>query len=170
MILSDRDLVRRIRQGDKLAYPIEDCQIQPASIDVRLGDDMLWSTPDGWNKVRLSDWVHVCLNPGDFALGTTVECVEVPDDLLCLVHGRSSTGRQGLIVETAGLVDPGFVGEITLELTNISKRPIALTSGMGIAQLTFQRLTCPTERPYGADGLRSRYQHQAGPTLPRDHR
>ncbi len=174
MILSDVDLRNEISQGRISVAPLGPRAIQPASIDVRLGEGLLESIPS--LGVPGAGWApRDCLQgytllPGSFVLGTTMETVSVPPDLCCMVSGRSSTGRWGLVVEIAGWVDPGFHGEVTLELTNISRNPIRLTAGMGIAQLVFWRMTTAAQVPYGSTpSLGSRYQGQAGPTPAREH-
>ena len=105
------------------------------------------------------------LQPHTFCLGSTVEAVTLPDDIVARVDGKSSLGRLGLLVHaTAGYVDPGWTGQLTLELSNQSQMPIAVYYGMRIAQISFLRLTTPANRPYGSPGLGSKYQGQTGPT------
>jgi dCTP deaminase len=162
-MLSDRDIRAELDSGRLVVTPLGDRAIQPCSIDVRLGGPLLFEG----DEVDLDTWRRYPLDPGEFVLATTVERVEIPPDLCCFVHGRSTTGRQGLIIETAGLVDPGFRGQITLEIVNVSFHPIELVPRMGIAQLTFTRLSSPAERPYGTPGLGSKYQDQSGATEPR---
>lgn len=161
MILSDRSLRRELEQGIIKPMP-EDSQIQPASIDVRLGDEIAWT-----NGAR-RDLGHdgYVLYPGRFILGQTLEWVEVPSYLVAQVNGKSSIGRRGVMVHvTAGFIDPGFRGNITLELVNVGHSPLYLEKGMLIAQLIFIRLTTEVIRPYGHLGLNSHYQDQSGATL-----
>ena len=184
MILSDADLLRRLEAGDLVVDPIDDLdmQVQPASIDLRLGAEFLEfqrtniSCIHPNREAEVSEYItetHVdegeefILHPGDFVLGTTVERVEIPPDLVAHVEGRSSLGRLAVVVHaTAGLCDPGFKGRITLELSNLGTAPVALTPGMRISQLTFTRLTSPADRPYGAE-RGSKYQNQRGPQASR---
>ncbi|MDG5775822.1 dCTP deaminase [Haloarculaceae archaeon H-GB2-1] len=180
MILSDADILRRLEEGDLVVEPLDDpdIQIQPASVDLRLGREFLEFQhanipcihPNSQQEV--SEYVeetHVeedgeyILHPGDFVLGTTYERVEIPADLIAHVEGRSSLGRLAIVVHaTAGLCDPGYQGQITLELSNLGTAPVALTPGMRISQLTFTELKTPAERPYGAE-RGSKYQGQKGP-------
>ncbi|KZX47571.1 dCTP deaminase [Haloarcula sp. K1] len=180
MILSDADILRRLEQGDLVVEPLDDpdIQIQPASVDLRLGHEFLEFQhanipcihPNSEDEV--SDYVEetvveedeeFILHPGDFVLGTTHERVAIPDDLIAHVEGRSSLGRLAIVVHaTAGLCDPGYEGQITLELSNLGTAPVALTPGMRISQLTFTELKTPADRPYGAE-RGSKYQGQSGP-------
>jgi dCTP deaminase len=180
MILSDADILRRLEAGDLVVEPLDDpdIQIQPASIDLRLGREFLEFQhanipcihPNSEQEV--DDYVEetvvdaddeYILHPGDFVLGTTHERVEIPDDLIAHVEGRSSLGRLAIVVHaTAGLCDPGFSGKITLELSNLGTAPVALSPGMRISQLTFTELKTPADRPYGEE-RGSKYQDQTGP-------
>ncbi|MFB6094989.1 MAG: dCTP deaminase, partial [Halodesulfurarchaeum sp.] len=122
--------------------------------------------PEG-ESATASDEGHFIVHPGDFVLGTTKERVEIPDDLIAHVEGRSSLGRLAIVVHaTAGIVDPGYQGQITLELSNLGNAPVALRPGMRISQLTFTELTSPAERPYGEE-RGSKYQDQSGPQASR---
>jgi len=180
MILSDADIRRRLEDGDLAIEPLDDpdLQIQPASVDLRLGREFLEFQrtnipcihPDAESEVE--DYVsetlvpedgEFILHPGDFVLGTTKERVEIPDDLIAHVEGRSSLGRLAIVVHaTAGLCDPGYQGQITLELSNLGAAPVALAPDMRISQLTFTELSTPAERPYGEE-RGSKYQDQDGP-------
>ena len=180
MILSDVDILRRLEDGDLVVEPLDDpdIQIQPASVDLRLGREFLefqhanipCIPPNA--EAEVDDYVELTeveesgeyiLHPGDFVLGTTHERVEIPDDLIAHVEGRSSLGRLAIVVHaTAGLADPGYKGQITLELSNLGTAPVALTPGMRISQLTFTELKTPADRPYGAE-RGSKYQDQSGP-------
>jgi dCTP deaminase len=180
MILSDADILRRLETGDLVVEPLEDIdlQVQPASIDLRLGREFLEFQrtnipcihPNSESEVDeyVSETVvdpgeEFILHPGDFVLGTTKERVEIPADLIAHVEGRSSLGRLAVVVHaTAGLCDPGYRGQITLELSNLGSAPVALTPGMRISQLTFTELKTPAERPYGSE-RGSKYQDQTGP-------
>lgn len=204
MILSDRDIRNRLEEGDLVIEPLEDpeLQIQPASVDLRLGREFLefkrtnipcihpdrgdevdnyvtkTSVPPGTggeqvtlergydadNRFERNEFI---LHPRDFVLGTTIERVEIPDDLIAHVEGRSSLGRLAIVVHaTAGIIDPGYEGQVTLELSNLGSAPVALKHGMRISQLTFTELKNPAERPYGAD-RGSKYQGQRGPQASR---
>jgi dCTP deaminase len=184
MILSDRDILARLETGDLVVDPIEDLdlQVQPASVDVRLGRRFLEferanvpcihpnredELDDYVTETVVDDDDEFVLHPGDFVLGTTKERVEIPPDLVAQVEGRSSLGRLAVVVHaTAGFIDPGFSGKITLELSNLGKVPVALTPGMRISQLVFTELSSRAERPYGEE-RGSKYQDQDGPQASR---
>ncbi len=184
MILSDREIHRRLEEGDLVVEPLEDpdLQVQPASVDLRLGREFLEFQhtnipcihPDSDEEVEeyveettVAEGGQFVLHPGDFVLGTTVERVGIPNDLIAHVEGRSSLGRLAVIVHaTAGVADPGYRGQITLELSNLGAAPVALSPGMRISQVTFTELTSPAERPYGAE-RGSKYQDQSGPRASR---
>ncbi len=184
MILSDADIARRLSEGELVIEPLSDpdLQIQPASVDLRLGQEFLEFQrtnipcihPDSEREVSeyvretvVEDGQEFVLHPGDFVLGTTEERVEIPPDLIAHVEGRSSLGRLAVVVHaTAGLCDPGYRGQITLELSNLGSAPVALTPGMRISQLTFTELKTPAERPYGSE-RGSKYQDQVGPQASR---
>ena len=172
MILSDVDLRAAIADR-RLVERLEFDAVQPCSVDVRLGgrlafiDERVEIDPGAnqWGRTEELDipadgWP---LTPGRFVLGFTRELVSVPDDLACMVEGRSSLGRCGLQVHsTAGFVDPGFHGSVTMELSNVGPAPIRLRAGMPIGQLVFVRLTSPALSPHGADGRASRCRDQSG--------
>lgn len=176
MILSDQDIRERLDDGDlEIDYMSDpDQQIQPATVDVRLssafreftGDSVIIRPSNGESgTMKLVDtWGdEYVIAPGDFVLGTTVECVSIPDDLIGHVEGRSSLGRLGIQVHaTAGIIDSGYQGQITLELSNVSNTAVALKPGMRISQLSFTELSSPAERPYGEE-RGSKYQGQRGP-------
>jgi len=180
MILSDADILRRLEAGDLVVEPLDDpdIQIQPASVDLRLGREFLefqhanipcihpnaeGEVAEYVEETEVQEGGEYILHPGDFVLGTTYERVEIPDDLIAHVEGRSSLGRLAIVVHaTAGLCDPGYKGQITLELSNLGTAPVALTPGMRISQLTFTELKTPADRPYGAE-RGSKYQDQSGP-------
>ncbi len=184
MILSDRDLKARLASGDIQIDPIADpeLQIQPASIDLRLSPTFVVyklphvacidardpaSVEDFTETVEIDEGEGFVLHPGAFALGSTTEWVKVPPDLVARVEGRSSIGRIAVVVHaTAGFVDPGFEGRITLELSNLGHCAVKLYPGMRISQIVFHTMTSPAERPYGkARG--SKYQGQTGPVASR---
>ena len=180
MILSDTDILRRLETGDLVIEPLDDIdlQVQPASVDLRLGREFLefqhanipcihpnseQETEEYTERVTVDEDDEYILHPGDFVLGTTHERVEIPADLIAHVEGRSSLGRLAIVVHaTAGLADPGYQGQITLELSNLGTAPVALTPGMRISQLTFTELKTPADRPYGEE-RGSKYQDQSGP-------
>ncbi|HKO91302.1 MAG TPA: dCTP deaminase [Polyangiaceae bacterium] len=184
MILSDRDLEARIERGEIVIDPLDDpeLQIQPASIDLRLGPKFVVyklphvpcidardpkSVTAYTEEIVISEGEAFVLQPGEFALGSTYERVRVPNDLVARVEGRSSIGRIAIVVHaTAGFIDPGFDGEITLELSNLGRCAVKLYPGMRISQVVFHTMTSPAQRPYGpARG--SKYQGQRGPVASR---
>lgn len=178
MLLSDRDLLASIDDGRLVLDPFDPTLIQPSSIDVRLDRyfrvfnnsrythiDPSTQQDELTSLVETQDDEPFVLHPGEFVLGSTFEAVTLPDDLAGRLEGKSSLGRLGLLTHsTAGFIDPGFSGHITLELSNVANLPITLWSGMKIGQLCLFRLTGPAEHPYGAAVYGSRYQNQRGPT------
>ena len=182
MILSDGTIRKLLGEGRIVLEPMEEGHVQPASVDVRLGNTFLAfrrhtvDCIDTWGQNEaLMEQVTVMkghafmLHPGEFALGTTLERLTLPDDIVSRIEGKSSLGRLGLLIHaTAGFVDPGWAnGQITLELSNVAPLPIKLWPGMKIAQLSFMRMDAPAERPYGHPELGSKYQGQAGPVASR---
>ena len=184
MILSDRDIRARLAKGDLVVDPLDDpeVQVQPASIDLRLAREFLVfrhphipyidprdsSLEDYTERITIPEGEKFILHPGEFCLGATHERVRVPSDLVAKVEGRSSLGRLAIVVHaTAGFVDPGFDGNITLELSNLGRVPVALYPMMRISQIALHQMTGPAERPYGAAGRGSKYQGQRGPTSSR---
>jgi dCTP deaminase len=184
VLLSDRDLRAAIESGDLGLSPFDEAMIQPSSIDVRLDRyfrvfqnsrythiDPRERQDDLTTPVETHGDEPFVLHPGEFVLGSTLEVVRVPDDLAARLEGKSSLGRLGLLTHsTAGFVDPGFSGHITLELSNVANLPITLWPGMKIGQLCLFRLTTPAEHPYGSAVYGSRYQDQRGPTPSRSFR
>ena len=182
MILSDRDLRERLSRGDLVVEPLEnpDLQIQPASIDLRLDKtfvafrasrlpciDPRNIPSDATERLEVADGESFVLHPGDFVLGSTIERVRIPPDLVARVEGRSSLGRLAIVVHaTAGFIDPGFEGQITLELSNLGRTAVKLYPGMRISQIVLHQMTSPAERPYGA-ARGSKYQGQSGPVVSR---
>ena len=184
MILSDADILDRLADGDLVVEPLGDVdqQVQPASVDLRLGERFLEfqrtnipcihpteadEVGEYVTETTVAEGDEFILHPGDFVLGTTTERVEIPDDLVAHVEGRSSLGRLAIVVHaTAGLCDPGYKGQITLELSNLGTAPVALSPGMRVSQLTFTELRSPADRPYGAE-RGSKYQDQDGPQASR---
>ena len=181
MLLSDRDLLREIDNKRVAVEPFDLEMVQPYSIDVRL--DRMFRVFDNHKyphidpsieQVDLTRLVEpegdnpFILHPGEFVLGSTLEVVSLPDDLAGRLEGKSSLGRLGLLTHsTAGFIDPGFSGHITLELSNVATLPIKLFPGMKIGQLCIFRLSSPADHPYGSDKYGSRYQGQRGPTASR---
>jgi dCTP deaminase len=183
VLLSDRDILVEIRADRIRIEPYDEAMIQPSSIDFRL--DRYFRVFENHRyphidpAVDQSDLTRVVepegeepfiLHPGEFVLGSTHEVVSLPDDIAARVEGKSSLGRLGLLTHaTAGFVDPGFSGHVTLELANVATLPIKLYPGMKIGQLCFFRLSSPAEHPYGSEKYGSRYQGQRGPTPSRSY-
>ena len=183
MLLSDRDIKAEIDAGRVGLEPYEPAMVQPSSIDVRLDRlfrvfenhryphiDPAEEQPELTRQVEPVGDEPFILHPGEFVLGSTYEGVTLPDDVAARLEGKSSLGRLGLLTHsTAGFIDPGFSGHVTLELSNVATLPIKLWPGMKIGQLCFFRLSSPSEHPYGASIYGSRYQGQRGPTPSRSH-
>lgn len=183
MLLSDRDLRAELGSGRIGLDPYEEAMVQPSSVDVRLDRyfrlfdnhkypviDPAQDQPDLTRLVEVTPDEAFVLHPGEFVLGSTYELVSLPDDTAARLEGKSSLGRLGLLTHsTAGFIDPGFSGHVTLELSNVATLPIMLWPGMKIGQLCYFRLTSPAERPYGSGAQGSRYQDQRGPTASRSH-
>jgi dCTP deaminase len=181
VLLSDRDIRAELDAERVLLDPYEPAMIQPSSIDVRLDKffrlfdnhkypviDPSQEQPELTRLVEVGPEEPFVLHPGEFVLGSTFETVTLPDDIAARLEGKSSLGRLGLLTHsTAGFIDPGFGGHVTLELSNVATLPILLWPGMKIGQLCFFRLSSPTEHPYGSVAYGSRYQGQRGPTASR---
>ncbi|MDQ1609159.1 MAG: dCTP deaminase [Microbacteriaceae bacterium] len=181
MLLSDRDIKAELGTGRIGLEPYQPDMIQPSSIDVRLDRffrlfdnhkypfiDPAEDQPELTRLVEVDSDQPFILHPGEFVLGSTYELVSLPDDVAARLEGKSSLGRLGLLTHsTAGFIDPGFSGHVTLELSNVATLPIKLWPGMKIGQMCFFRLSSPTERPYGSSEYSSRYQGQRGPTASR---
>ena len=178
MLLSDRDILAEIAAERIRIEPYDEAMVQPSSIDFRLDRyfrvfenhryphiDPAADQSDLTRMVEPDGDEPFILHPGEFVLGSTHEVVSLPDDIAARVEGKSSLGRLGLLTHaTAGFVDPGFSGHVTLELANVATLPIKLYPGMKIGQLCFFRLSSPAEHPYGSARYGSRYQGQRGPT------
>ena len=178
VILSDRSIREAIAAGRIVIEPLDERLIQPSSIDVRISNlfRVFRNHTAGFIDVKqdmrfLTELVEVpedgvfMLHPGEFVLGSTLERIAVPDDLVGRVEGKSSLGRLGLLIHsTAGFIDAGFDGHITLELANVASLPITLYPGMKIGQVSFMQMTTPADRPYGQGAAGSKYHGQRGPT------
>jgi dCTP deaminase len=177
-VLSDRTIKEALASGRLRIEPLDEAAIQPASVDLRLDSvfrifktttrpyvDVAQDVDDLTELAEISPEEPFVIQPGTFCLGSTVETVTLSNDVVARVDGKSSLGRLGLLVHaTAGYVDPGWTGKLTLELSNQSQMPIALYYGMRIAQISFIEMTSPVDRPYGHKDLGSKYQGQTGPT------
>ena len=183
MILSDHTISEALASGRIVVEPLGEDALQPASLDIRLDREFrvfrqhrkayidVREPVEGLTELETvePDQAFV-LHPGEFVLGSTLERVQLGDDIVARVEGKSSLGRLGLLVHaTAGYVDPGWDGHLTMELSNVSNLPIRLYFEMKIGQLSFAELTTAADRPYGAPGLGSKYQGQTGPTASRMH-
>jgi dCTP deaminase len=178
VLLSDRDLRKELESGRLGLDPFDEAMLQPSSIDVRLdrffrvfNNTKYTHIDPSRQQDELTSLVEAdgdepfVLHPGEFVLGSTFEAVSLPDDLAGRLEGKSSLGRLGLLTHsTAGFIDPGFEGHITLELSNVANLPITLWPGMKIGQLCLFRLSTAAENPYGSTAAGSRYQGQRGPT------
>jgi dCTP deaminase len=183
VLLSDRDILAEIEAKRIVLEPYDESMVQPSSIDFRLDRffrvfenhryphiDPAADQSDLTREVEPVGDEPFILHPGEFVLGSTLEVVSLPDDLAARVEGKSSLGRLGLLTHaTAGFVDPGFSGHVTLELANVATLPIKLYPGMKIGQLCFFRLSSPAAHPYGSAKYGSRYQGQRGPTPSRSY-
>jgi dCTP deaminase len=178
VLLSDQDLRKEVESGRLALDPFDVEMLQPSSIDVRLDRffrvfnntkythiDPSQQQDELTSLVETPEGEQFVLHPGEFVLGSTFEMVTLPDDLAGRLEGKSSLGRLGLLTHsTAGFIDPGFSGHITLELSNVANLPITLHPGMKIGQLCLFKLSSPAEHPYGSAQAGSRYQGQRGPT------
>lgn len=178
MLLSDRDIRAQIQENRVRVEPFDVGMIQPSSVDVRLDrffrvfENHKYSVIDPsveqselTREVAVAPNEYFILHPGEFVLASTYEVITLPDDIAGRLEGKSSLGRLGLLTHsTAGFIDPGFSGHITLELSNVANLPVKLFPGMKIGQLCLIKLTSPAEHPYGSALYGSRYQGQRGPT------
>ncbi len=184
MVLSDRDIRAEIEAGRIVIDPFTPDAIQPSSVDLHLDRrfrvfrnsrypyiDVRADQPELTELVEISGDEPFILHPGEFVLGSTLERVELPNDLVARLEGKSSLGRLGLLIHsTAGYVDPGWEGNLTLELSNVANLPITLYDGMKIGQISFQRLSSPAEVGYGDARIGSKYRGQRDPTASLYHR
>ncbi len=181
MILSDRTIKEEIKAGRIVIEPFDEANVQPSSVDLHVDAqfrvfansrypfiDVKREMPDLTELVDVKEGEPFILHPGEFVLGSTLERVGIPDDMVARLEGKSSLGRLGLLIHsTAGYVDPGWDGYLTLELSNVANLPITIYPGMKIGQISFFRLTTPADVPYGSKATRSKYQGQRGPTASR---
>jgi dCTP deaminase len=179
VVLSDRTIKEKVAAGGLVIEPFDAGLVQPSSVDVRIANefrvfhnnrrpliDPREPTEDLTELVAIEDGGRFILHPGEFVLGSTLEYVEIPPDLVARLEGKSSLGRLGLLIHsTAGYIDPGFAGTITLELSNVARLPIAIYPGMPIGQISFLQMTTPVDAPYSG-----KYGGQRGPTASRYHR
>ena len=178
MVLSDRTIKRLLAEGRIEIDPFDEALVQPSSVDVRVDRyfrvfhnarypfiDVKQPQEELTEAVEVDDETPFILHPGEFVLGSTLERIRLPDDLVARLEGKSSLGRLGLLIHsTAGFIDPGWDGHVTLELSNVANLPITIYHGMKIGQVSFVQMTEPAAAPYGASGLGSKYQGQRGPT------
>jgi dCTP deaminase len=178
VVLSDRTITRLLDEGRIEIEPYDGELLQPSSVDVRVDRffrvfhnarypfiDVKEPQDDLTELVEIDDERPFILHPGEFVLGSTLERIRLPDDVVARLDGKSSLGRLGLLIHsTAGFIDPGWDGHVTLELSNVANLPITIYYGMKIGQVSFVQMTEPAERPYGAGELGSKYQGQEGPT------
>jgi dCTP deaminase len=183
-VLSDRDIRAAIEAGEVVIRPYDPIDLQPSSVDLHLDRrfrvfrnnryayiDVRKPQPDLTELVTIENDEPFVLHPGEFVLGQTLEWTELPVDLVARLEGKSSLGRLGLLIHsTAGYVDPGWKGTLTLELSNVANLPIALYYGMKIGQISFFKMSSPVDRPYGSKELGSKYQGQSEPTASAFHR
>jgi len=185
MVLSDRTIREEIANGRLVVEPLEDGDIQPASVDMHIDRrliifrmqpetnriDVRTDSENSNEVVELEEGIPFYVEPGEFVLASTLEDITLPDDIVGRLEGKSSLARIGLLMHsTAGYVDPGWQGHLTMQLTNVSRFPVSLYYGMKIGQLSLLRLTTPAERLYGDKRLGSKYQGQVDPTASRFHR
>ncbi len=184
MIFSDRSIKEALEEGRIDIEPYEESHVQPSSVDLRVAATFrvfanhLYPYIDPRRRQEKLTSLHevepdnhFILHPGEFALGATMERVRLGDDVVARLEGKSSLGRLGLMIHsTAGFVDPGFNGHLTLELSNVAQLPIAIYPGMRIGQISFYQMSTPAENPYGSGITGSKYQDQTGPTPSRSHR
>jgi dCTP deaminase len=177
MVLSDATIARYLAEGKVEIDPYDESLLQPSSVDVRV--DRLFRVfrnnrapyidvkvdQDLTELVEVEDDEAFILHPGEFVLGSTLERITLPDDLVARLEGKSSLGRLGLLIHsTAGFIDPGWDGHVTLELSNVANLPITIYPGMKIGQISFMQMTEPAATPYGSEAIGSKYKGQRGPT------
>jgi len=178
VVLSDRTIARQLEEGRIIIEPYDDSLLQPSSVDVRVDRffrvfhnaryafiDVKEPQEELTELVEIDDERPFILHPGEFVLGSTLERIALPDDLVARLEGKSSLGRLGLLIHSsAGSIDPGWDGHVTLELSNVANLPITIYRGMKIGQISFMQLSEPADKPYGSGELGSKYQGQKGPT------
>jgi dCTP deaminase len=178
VVLSDATIARLLSEGRIEIDPYDDSLLQPSSVDVRVDRlfrvfhnnrypyiDVKVEQAELTELVRIEDDQPFVLHPGEFVLGSTLERVRLPEDVVARLDGKSSLGRLGLLIHsTAGFIDPGWDGHVTLELSNVAKLPITIYPGMKIGQISFMQMTEPATNPYGSSALGSKYKGQEGPT------
>ncbi|HUA94854.1 MAG TPA: dCTP deaminase [Acidimicrobiales bacterium] len=178
MVLSDRSIREELDAKRIIIDPLDEGCIQPSSVDLHVDRyfrlfrnhsmraiDVRLDLEELTELVEIAEGEALMLHPGEFILGSTLERVVLPDDLVARLEGKSSLGRLGLLIHsTAGFVDAGWDGYLTLELSNVANLPITVYPGMKIGQISFLRMTTPADNPYGSAGLGSKYQGQRGPT------
>jgi len=178
VVLSDRTIRRKLDEGRIEIDPYDESLLQPSSVDVRVDRyfrvfhnarypfiDVKQAQEDLTELVEVDGDQPFILHPGEFVLGSTLDRIRLPDDLVARLEGKSSLGRLGLLIHsTAGFIDPGWDGHVTLELSNVANLPITIYHGMKIGQVSFVQLSEPASTPYGGSGLGSKYQGQRGPT------
>ena len=181
MILSDRTIREELAAGRIVIDPLDPACIQPSSVDLRIDRffrvfrnhtmgfiDVKQNLEDLTELVEIKEEDVFILHPGEFVLGSTLERVRLPDDLVARLEGKSSLGRLGLLIHsTAGFIDPGWNGHVTLELSNVANLPITIYPGMKIGQISFMQMTEPAATPYGSEAIGSKYKGQRGPTASR---
>ena len=181
MVLSDRTIRRLLEEGRIGSDPYAEELLQPSSVDVRVDSlfrvfnnarypyiDVKREMEDLTELVEFAGEEPFILHPGEFVLGSTLERITLPDDLVARLEGKSSLGRLGLLIHsTAGFIDPGWDGHVTLELSNVANLPITIYHGMPIGQMSFMRMDAPVEHAYGSTETRSKYQGQGEPTASR---
>ncbi|MFB3048599.1 MAG: dCTP deaminase [Acidimicrobiia bacterium] len=183
MIFSDRSIREAIASGRIRLDPYDPSLVQPSSVDVRCDDRFLVFEnhrytqidpkavqADLTTEIKVTEADPFILHPGEFVLGATLESIGLGDDVVARLEGKSSLGRLGLLIHsTAGFIDPGFQGQVTLELSNVANLPITIYPGMKIGQISFYQMTTAADHPYGSAELGSKYQGQSGPTASRMH-
>ena len=181
MILSDKTIRAELEAGGIVIDPLAEDAIQPSSVDLHVdrffrvfrNDTTPFIDPkrpqdDLTEMVEVDDGKAFILHPGEFVLGSTLERIRLPDDLVARLEGKSSLGRLGLLIHsTAGFIDPGWDGHVTLELSNVANLPITIYPGMKIGQVSFMQMTEPATTPYGSEAIGSKYKGQRGPTASR---
>src|SRR5215475_6936354 len=181
MVLSDRTIKEEIAAGRLVFDPYDEGLVQPSSVDMRVDRsfrvfnnsrypyiDVREPMENLTELVTVEDEEPFVLHPGEFVLGQTLERVRLPDDLVARLEGKSSLGRLGLVIHsTAGFIDPGWDGHVTLELSNVANLPITIYPGMKIGQISFMQMTEPAATPYGSEAIGSKYKGQRGPTASR---